>query len=283
MNLNVTLDKENIVQSLRDYGRGAVGGLLIGLPLLFTMEMWWLGISMSPCKMLLFYAMNFGILLILETYSGFREDSSFLEEVQDAVVALGIGTLVSAAVLALLHVIRQETSFQETIGKIILESLPVSIGVSVAVAQFGDNSGEGEAEKEKKERAHFWGRRAIALAGAVFFGFNVAPTEEPMLVGLQMTPTHCLIMVAISLLLVYAITYSLDFHGSAGRKDDHHPVRLFIREVLPTYMIALCTSIVLLWIFGRFEPVTSIAEIVHMTIALGFITSLGAATGALIL
>ena len=59
-------------QTARAYERGVAGGQLVAMPLLMTMEMWWLGFYMLVWKVLLFVAVNSGVLLILEYCSGLR-------------------------------------------------------------------------------------------------------------------------------------------------------------------------------------------------------------------
>src|SRR5690606_34451462 len=160
-------------ETLKAYGRGIAGGLLFGTPLLFTMEMWWLGFTLPPERLLVALIINFLVLLILERYSGFRGDRSFPEQVQDAVVAQGLGMVVAVFMLGLLNLLRFEMGFMELTGKVIMESIAVSIGVSVSITMLGEqDSGQQEHQKKRKERAGFWGMLAISIAGAVFFGLN---------------------------------------------------------------------------------------------------------------
>jgi hypothetical protein len=56
------------MHAVRGYGRGVLGALLVSMPLLA----WWLGFYIPPLKMLLFLAVNFGLLVILKYYSGFQ-------------------------------------------------------------------------------------------------------------------------------------------------------------------------------------------------------------------
>ncbi|MDQ3698327.1 MAG: TIGR02587 family membrane protein [Gemmatimonadota bacterium] len=262
------------------YARGAGGGLFIALPLLMTMEMWWNGFYMPAWRMLLFFALNFGVLVILEHYSGFRDDSSFLEEIQDAVVALGIGVVVSAVVLLALSVLGPGMGAREIIGKITLEAIPVSIGASVAMSQLGVKSAEAE---HRKDRAGFGGTEAVALAGAVLFGFTVAPTEEPMMLGLMLTPWHALVVLILSLVIVHGLVFAVEFRGTHSIPEGTSRLRAFFDRSLTSYAIALVVAAYLLWTFGRIDAHTGVAEALRMTLALGLATSLGAAAGKLIL
>jgi hypothetical protein len=58
------------MKTLVAYGRGAAGALLVGLHLIFTMEMWWAAYYVPAWKILLLLAVNAGILLILQHSAG---------------------------------------------------------------------------------------------------------------------------------------------------------------------------------------------------------------------
>ena len=269
-------------ETARAYVRGMAGGLLVAMPLLATMEMWWLGFYMPPGRMLLFLVVNFFILLILEYYSGFRryEQVNLFEEARDAVAAYGIGFLVAAIVLWALRLIRPEMPLQEVIGKIVLQSVPISIGASVSVSQLGRKN---PPATRRKEEAGFWGTQAMALAGALFFGFNIAPTIEPMLLGLRMHWWNGLLLLTLSLLQVHAVVYYVDFRGSANSTIDVLSSSRLWTASATTCVLSLLMAAYLLWTFGRIGGATGWAAALHMIIALGFVTSLGAAAGKLIL
>jgi putative integral membrane protein (TIGR02587 family) len=262
------------------YARGAGGGLFLGLPLLMTMEMWWSGFHMPAGRLLLFLVLTFGVLVILEHYSGFREETTFLEEVQDAVVALGIGIVLAAAVLFAFAIVEPGMAAREVVGKIALQAIPLSIGASVAISQLGARSAE---QERRKERAGFWGTQGIALAGAVVFGFNVAPTEEPLLLALKMGPWRALAILLLSLAMVHALVYAVEFRGTHAVPEGSTRLHAFVRTSVTSYALALAAAAYLLWTFGRIDGATGLGEALRMTIALGLATSLGAAAAKLIL
>lgn len=267
-------------QTARDYARGVAGGLLVAVPLLMTMEMWWGGVAMPAGRLLLFLVFNFGVLLILEHYSGFREDETFADEFEDAVVALGLGLLIAGVTLSVFNLVRPGLSLRAVAGRIILESIPVSIGVSVATSQLGRES---PRAREKRENTGFWGMQAAALAGAMFFGFNVAPTQEPVLVGLRMKWWHTVVLLTLSLTHTYAIVYAVNFRGGAPMEHGRAWWEALLANSTTTYVVALAVAAYLLWTFGRIDAGTGLPAAVHMTVALGFATSLGAAAANLIL
>lgn len=81
---------------MEEYGRGLAGGLLFSLPLLYTMEMWWAGFSVSPKGMLLYVALTFTLLLGYNRYAGMRRDSSWVEVAIDSIEEMGIGLVLAA-------------------------------------------------------------------------------------------------------------------------------------------------------------------------------------------
>ncbi|HEY7701724.1 MAG TPA: DUF2391 family protein, partial [Candidatus Limnocylindrales bacterium] len=56
-------ERRQVRDSARDFLRAAAGGLLVGLPLLWTMEMWEHGATMSPLKVLLLLALAFAVVV----------------------------------------------------------------------------------------------------------------------------------------------------------------------------------------------------------------------------
>src|SRR5687767_3892780 len=161
------------------YGRGVAGGLLIAMPLLLTMEMWWGGFTIPAARLLLLIAITYGVLFVLQHYSGLHPKKTMPGQARAALVAYGIGVLVSIAALAALGVLRAELAARDLVGKLVLEAVPVSIGASVAMSHFGAGS---EVAAQRKEAENYWGGMGMALAGAMLFGFSVAATEEPMMV-----------------------------------------------------------------------------------------------------
>lgn len=285
---------EGAAESAKAYARGAGGALLVGTPLLMTMEMWWGGFTIPPQRLLVFYLANFVVLIALEHYSGFRDEGSFLEEVIDAFEALGIGTIVAAVMLYVTAVLDEDRSASVLLAVIILESIPLSIGASVAISLLGggggggggNGGGEGEdGAKAKRERreAGFWGTQAIGVAGALYFGFNVAPTEEPMLIGLRMTWWHAILLLLLSLLIVHAILYAVGFRGSERLPEGRGWWRTLVGMGSVSYASAALVALFLLWVFGRIGPGTGLLATIQMTIALAFVTSLGSAAGRLII
>src|SRR5688572_3367972 len=102
-----------------------------------TMEMWWLGFSMSRSRLLLFVAINFAILVGLSYFAGFEKTFSWKDDFMDALAAFGVGVVASAALLALFAVVAFDMTWSEITGKIALQSVPASFGAMLGRKQLG--------------------------------------------------------------------------------------------------------------------------------------------------
>ena len=273
-------------QSLREYGRGVVGGLLVSLPLLYTMEVWWAGFTSTPERLLAGLGATFVLLLLYNRYAGLHEDSCWQEVVIDSIEELGIGLVVSASVLWLIGEIAPATTPEEVIGKIVIEAMAVAIGVSVGTAQFGDaQEGEqGMADDEGDEDGggpSTLAGLALGFCGAFLVAANVAPTDEIVQIASETPLFRLLLVAAVSFGLCGLTLFFSDFSGSAehvardGRKD-------VLRGSVVTYAVALLAAGFLLWFFGRFDGSTP-EHAAALLVVLGFPAALGASAGRLLL
>lgn len=267
-------------QSLQQYGRGVAGGLISSLPLLFTMEMWWAGFIAHPARLLVGLLGTFVLLLAYNRYAGLRDDASLTEVAIDSVEELGIGLVLSAGVLFLLGRIHANMPANEIIGQIVIEAMTVAIGVSVGTAQLG-GGGDEKCGMEGEEQPSFFGQISIAFCGAILFAFNVAPTEEIVVFGVENEPWHFLATALVSLILGALILHFSEFRG-AQRFVRHEGWFQVTGHIAVTYVVALCAAAILLWFFGRFED-NSFAVNLSQTVILGLPANLGASAGRLLL
>lgn len=262
------------------YARGAMGGLLVGVPAFFTMEIWWGGFNIPATRLLLLAVTNFGVLLILQHYSGTTHRLSLSGEARAALVTLGIGIVTSAVALSALGVLHGDLHVRELAGKLLLQAVPVSIGASVAMSEFGEPRQETE---ERRENAGYWDSLGMAIGGAMLFGFAISGTEEPLLIAEQLSWIRALLLMALSMLQVYAIVYAVDFKQ---RPDDVGTARHtshVLREGITTYALSLVVAAYLLWTFGTIDRDTAIIPAIYVVVAAGFVTSLGAAAAELLI
>jgi putative integral membrane protein TIGR02587 len=257
------------------------GAIIFGIPLLMTMEMWWLGFVMGRGRLLLFMSFNLAMLVGLSYFSGFEKTFSLKEDVMDALAAFGVGVTTSAVLLMLLAVVTFDMSWSEIVGRIALQSVPSSIGAMLGRKQLGAEQ-DMDAEEERKREAGYGGELFLMLAGALFLAFTVAPTEEMVLIAFQMTPWHALALGVLSIVLLHTLVYTVGFSGQEARPEGGTFLSTFLHFTLAGYGIALLVSLYVLWTFGRTENV-ALSEIATMLTVLGFPASLGAATARLVI
>lgn len=276
----MTATAQDVRKTAIAYARGVVGALIVGMPTLMTMEMWWGGFTIPTGRLLLLFAQNFGVLLVLQHYSGLHHKKTMMAQLRAAIVAIGIGLVVSALILLVLGVLRHDTVFRDAIGKIALEAIPVSIGASVGSSHFDDTAEETE---QRRESGMLFPSIAMGIAGAMVFGFNEAATEEPMILGEQLTWMHAIAIVVVSLIVVFAISYAVGKRRLEMEPFSREWIGFYVREALATYVVAMLIGAYLLWTFGRIGGDTGISAMVHMVLALGMVTTLGATAGELLI
>ena len=271
-------DREFLVGLARAFG----GAIFFSLPLLMTMEMWWLGFYMDRVRLVLFLLLMIPMLIGLDHYSGFRETSTWREDAVDGITAYGVGFFAAIVVLLLFHVIDPSMPPGEVVGKVALQAVPASFGAMLANSQLGQAGEKGEQEKERKRRAGYGAEVFFMAAGATFLAFNVAPTEEMILIAFKMTAWHALALMAASLLMMHAFVYAVSFRGTHAAPEGTPWWSVFLRFTVVGYAVALLISAYVLWTFGRFED-TAWSTYVMEAVVLGFPSSLGAAAARLIL
>jgi putative integral membrane protein (TIGR02587 family) len=293
--------------------RAAGGAILFALPMLLTMEMWSLGFSMDPWRLALLLILAVPLLIGLAFYSGFEHRITLLGATVDAFVAYAIGFCCAGLVLVLIGVVDVSMSFDEIVGKITLQAIPGALGAVLASSQMGpakqgdtDNQRETDNQRDKANQGdpvqpdgranqaeaelpapasyiRFYFRELfLMIAGALFLAFNVAPTEEMVLISYKMSAWHVLALAALSLLAMHAFVYVVEFRGQEEIPQEHSGWSIFLRFTVVGYSLALAVSLYCLWTFGRTDGV-GLTSIVFAMVVLGFPASLGAAAARLIL
>ena len=271
----------SITESLQEYGRGVAGGLMFSLPLLYTMEVWWAGFNTHPYRLLAYVLTTFLLLLGYNRYAGLRHDRNMTEVAIDSVEEMGIGLFLAALVLFLLGRITFEMPINEIAGVIVVEAMTVAIGVSVGTAQLGAGGKDEGMGSDSKDGIHFGGQIVFAFCGAVLFAANLAPTEEIVIIGIQTSWLKLIGVAVFSLLIAFLILHYSDFKGAEEFVRADHPTLILLGTVV-TYAIALTSSALILWFFGRFDGVTMFTALAQ-TVALGLAATLGASAGRLLL
>lgn len=299
---------------LEDLIRGASGGFLFGTPLLYTMEVWWIGSYTEPPLMLVILSVTFAIVFLLNRTDGFRQISPDrpITAVMDSIEALAIGTVCTACILILLREITATTPLDEAVGKIVLEGMPFSIGVALArsILQGERNESEKNANSQTHSQTNLPSNSqqyatsaaepdgtnrpltppsfnttladiGATLIGTVFIAFNIAPTDEvPMLVAAASPPWLIAIIFA-SLIISYSIVFLAGFTTQKKRIQQQGIFQHPLTETVVCYLISLVAAALMLWFFHRLSLADPWTSWLKHVVILGLPATIGGAAGRL--
>jgi putative integral membrane protein (TIGR02587 family) len=274
---------------LSDLVRGVAGGFLFGVPLLYTMEVWWYGSWVDPRWMLGALALSLLVVTVLMRTSGFRDarDTTWREAAVDGVEIVAVGLVCAAAVLVCLREITPDTSLVESVGKIVFEAIPFAIGAGLA-GQFlarqdrdGDDDPADEVPVDDPAIGRTIADAGAAAIGALVLAFSIAPTDEIPMIASALTAPWLLLIVAVSLLISYAIVFQADFADQAGRRLHEGLFQRPFPETVAAYVISLAAAALMLLFFQRIGPDQSWETWVSWTIVLGLPATIGGAAGRL--
>ncbi len=273
-----------------DLLRGLTGGFLVGVPLLYTMETWWLGQTVSMRWALAFllvaYALNVGFVF----FTGFRRrEAGSHRPFGDALEATALAVVTSGAILALLHQLHPGVPLDVAVGRIAVDTLPVSLGIAIAnhiLAPRASRITPAEGEKGVEDEA-VSGWQAVALdlgaafGGALFLCLNIAPTEEVPMLATEVPTLYLPVLIGASLLVTYAIVFAAGFGGEERRLATVGPFQRPITETVAAYAVALLTCAGVLGLFGQIEPDTDPYVAYAQVLILGLPAAIGGAAGRL--
>lgn len=264
---------------VRGLARAGGGALLFALPLLMTMELWWLGFYIDRLRLVLLLLLNIPLLVLLSSLGGFEKTGRISADSRDAAIAYGIGAVTSAAVLAILGLIKAGMSMDEIAGKIAIQSVPASIGALLGRSQLGGSS---ERPDKASEEKNYVSVLFLMAVGALFLSLNVAPTEEVVLIAYKMTEWHAIALIVLSLVIMHGFVFAMEFKGEPSLPEDTPWWSAFLRFTLVGYVLSLLISVYILWTFGRTDGL-AFGPGLMATIVLGFPAAIGAAAARLIL
>lgn len=281
-------DAAGFRQEGRDLLRAIAAGSIIGIPLLYTMEMWWRGMTTTPLFLLAILAGTLATNFLFGLFVGFRERHTWGEAVSESITAVAMGLLVSFLILLLLGVVRFDQAWDEIVGKCVVETAAVSLGVSFANAQVGRKSRQGDeqdsgGQEQSPEQRQFHQDLQDAgatLLGAVALSLSIAPTEEVILIAARLPAWQLLVVLAASIVLCYVILFASGFQDRKVFQPSLFQNRWM--ETAMCYAIALVVSAALLYLLGVPETTSHWSTFVACTTVLGLPAVVGGAAGRLI-
>jgi putative integral membrane protein (TIGR02587 family) len=262
--------------------RASGGAILFGLPLLMTMEMWSLGGHVERPRLVAMVLVNLPLLVALSHYIGFERTGRLRDDVADAFVAYLVAFAASAGLLVLFGEIHASMSLDEITGKLVVQAVPGSIGAALASKELAGDDDDDDARCAGEEDPTYVADVFYMVVGALFLAFNMAPTEEMILIGYQMTPWQPLVLALVSLGLMHAFVYAVEFRGQHSRPPGMSLAAAFLRYTVVGYALVLLVSLYVLWTFGRLDGV-SLDAAASVVVVLSFPGAIGAAAARLIL
>jgi putative integral membrane protein (TIGR02587 family) len=267
--------------------RAVSGGFIFATPLLYTMEMWWIGTTAELWKLLLFLGIaaliTFG--LARSRSGGFKEETSRFSSLEQALDGVAIGLVGAVIVLTVLNRIELGDPLEIVLGKVIVQAVPLCIGAAVANAIFGphgERSREGEelSGGEQSARQAFLADFGATMIGSIFLAFSIAPTDEVPMLAAELDYAHQLALIGLSLLLSYIIVFASGF--GTGQHEQRGPFQSPVTETVLAYLLSLLVALVALSLFDRIEWGDPLGEIVAMVLVLGLPATIGGAAGRLV-
>lgn len=281
-------------REVEDIIRGACGGFLFGIPLLYTMEVWWIGSTVAPLLMLLAIVSTWTIVFFLNRTDGFRQSKnvSFVDAARDTVEAVAIGLVCTTIMLIILREVTLETQLSEALGKVIFESVPFSLGVALSNQFLSSSPDENESQPSKQksisqpgapepEISETFADIGATLIGAIIIAFSIAPTDEiPMLAAATSEP-WLLATIAISLLISYGIVFEANFANKSKRQQQQGLFQSPLSETIVSYLVSLVAAAMMLWFFQQLDFSDPASMWLSYTLLLGLPATIGGAAGRL--
>ena len=280
-------------QELYDFVRAFSGAFIFGAPLIFTMEMWWIGGYAGAWTLLLLLAVALVANLGLAYFAGFRRAARTLRESAfQAVDAVAVGIIASAIILLILNRIGPDEPPGSILGQIAIQTVPLSLGASVANAVFGEGAdrqgddGDDEGGHGARRRGQWWATLndvGATIIGGIFIGFSIAPTQEIPTLATRMDLPHQLALIILSLIVTYTIVFASGFDPEEREGKDQSLFQRPLTETIMAYVISLVVAFGFLYLLDQIRPGEPFAAILTQVLVLGLPTAIGGAAGRLVL
>lgn len=262
--------------------RALCGGFIFAVPIIYTMEVWWLGHTLPLWKVLTILAAGYVLAVGMNYFSGYREDASWGEVFEDAMITQAVGIVVAFVMLVVMGVVTTASSLRVVLGQVSMLAVPIAFGASVARSQFlraEEDDGEPPPSGWKADLRDL----GMTVLGGTFIGLSIAPTEEVLMIASQSNLARLIAVVALSLLLSYAVIFAADFSGQSQRRATEGALQSPLAETFFSYVVSLGVSFVLISFLGFISGADSLLEVIAMVVVLGLPVTLGGAAGRLLL
>lgn len=276
------------LRELDDLIHGISGGFLFGIPLLYTMEVWWVGSSVEAPRLVAALVATYVIVFLLNRTDGFRRTKNirFQDAAIDSVEAMAIGIVCATCVLVLLREVRLDTPLGEVLGKITFESVPFTLGVALANQFLRGKEDNKHTTSQPKQSAKSEMNASLAdvgatLIGALVIAFNIAPTDEIPMLATAVTGYWLLAMIVISLLISYIVVFEANFADQQKRQQQKGIFQRPLSETIVSYLVSLTGAMLMLWFFDKLNTSDPWSTWLSYTLILGLPATIGGAAGRL--
>ena len=274
----------SISESLHDHARAVASGFLIGLPLYYTAEFWWFGTTLHPLRLLAVWVASAIVVAGFTLVSGFRREKSRIELAIDVVQTLGLAIVTTTVALLLLGRLPPDDGLGAAAGRIAMASIPTMFGAALSGTQLAAPDEAPDAtgtDAWDQTTVGVWGRLVVAAGGALFLGVAFATNDELVVLAFDADPLLLAALIAVSLVLTFAVVFFAEFRGGVTVRDVDSPLDTPVGETLAAYLVSLGVAGALLIAFRRFENVGPEAMLAQL-ILLGLPAALGAAVARLL-
>lgn len=293
-----TLSNKIWADEIDDLIRGACGGFLFGIPLLYTMEVWWIGSSVTPPRMMGAIAATFILVFLLNRTAGFRKIQNIRasDALIDTVEAIAIGLICTTVVLILLQEINAQTPLDEAVGKLIYEGVPFTLGVALAnqflsgdanPAQDSSSDQPSSPQNNRNGKTQDVELHATlsdiggTLLGSFLIAFNIAPTDEVAMLAAAVTAPWLLAVMVASLLISYGIVFEAGFANQSKRMQQKGIFQRPLSETVMSYLVSLLAAMLMLLFFDKLALDDPWSMWLRYSLILGLPATVGGAAGRL--
>ena len=280
---------------LQDLITGASGGVLFGVPLLYTVEVWSIGASADAPMLLAVLGTTFVVVWLITQTEGFRRTLTLhpIEAVMESIEELSLGLICAAIALVLLRRIMLETPLSEALGKLVFEGVPFSLGVTLARSTLRRNPRRSDNRRQVLPSGQVSSPNVFnlrdtlidldaTLLGAVIIAFSIAPTEEIPLISASVPSLWLFLIIMASMMLSYGIVFASGFTDRHER-EQRGLLLSPVTETLVAYLVALVASMIMLIFFQQLSGQTPWQEWLSDTIILGLPATIGGAAGRILI
>ena len=264
------------LQEWRSVGRAIGGAVVFSLPLMMTMEMWWLAYYIPPFRLFCLLALSLPLFYGVSHIIGFTDNIGVVDNIIDVLVAYAFGFMISACCLLLFNTISFSTPLYLNLTAITLQAIPATLGALLA------RSALGSRKHNTRDVRTISDQLIIMAVGALFLGLNVSPTEEIVLIARQMTDLHSLILFLTTLFIMLMFSVGCSYFSNENNDTKAQVFYAYARFCGSSFLVSLFVTLFLLWVFEQFQMMAP-ADLLAIVVVLLFPTGIGAAAAKIII